>query len=67
MTEQASPSRLDGTYPGSMFGSEPLGVLLLGLIPLLILSALAYWAARPQRRVEDLGWRERWRLDRLDR
>lgn len=50
-----------------MSASEPLGVLLLGLIPLLILSALAYWAARPQRRVEDLGWRERRRLDRLDR
>jgi hypothetical protein len=50
-----------------MFASEPLGVLILGLIPLLILSGLAYWAARPQRRVEDLTWRERRRLGRSDR
>ena len=47
-----------------MYGSQPLGALLLGLLGVLILTALAYWAARPQRRVEDLSWWERRRLGR---
>jgi uncharacterized iron-regulated membrane protein len=50
-----------------MFGSEPLGGLLLGLIGVLILGGLAWWASRPQRRVEDLPRRERRRLDRTHR
>lgn len=47
-----------------MFGTQPLGGLLLGLLGVLILGALAYWASRPPRRVEDLPWRERRRVER---
>ncbi|MCA1783020.1 MAG: hypothetical protein LC679_12825 [Intrasporangiaceae bacterium] len=50
-----------------MIGSQPLGGLLLGLVGVLIVAALAYWTCRPQRRVEDLSWREKRRLDRLYR
>lgn len=48
-----------------MLGSQPLGALLLGLLGVLIIAALAYWVSRPQRRVEDLSWREKRRLDRM--
>ena len=44
-----------------------LAGLLLGLFGVLILGVLAYWASRPPRRVEDLSWRERRRLERVQR
>ncbi len=49
------------------FGSEPLGGLILGVLGVLLIGLLAWWVSRRPRRVEDLSWRERHRLDRSDR